>query len=118
MPDTPVPDDNEPQVPQSPLPSLLVLLAICALAASFFFSDSVSRATDGQVMSFRDDGAICGGGAALLMCLLSLIPAFNVLGATKKTVNTWPVPVVTWSLPVSLGMLALFRMLYGFGLFH
>jgi hypothetical protein len=102
--------DEVPGVFDRSSQAYLILLAWVALIASFFFSHSVSESIGGQVTSFVDYGAICGGGAALLICLIFLIVAVSAGGANQtKPNNAW--------LAFIVGVLALLRVLYGFGLF-
>ena len=82
----------------------------------------MSKSIGGQVTSFVDYGAICGGGAALLICLIFLIVAFSARGANQtKPNNAWLGFIkqnrTTLGLPFMVGVLALLRVLYGFGLF-
>ncbi len=100
-------DEEEDLMPQSLVTPTISAMA-AAVGASLVLSISSSQTLNGEVVAFKDWGAVAGGGVALLLGLVALKDVFGALAGSKRFPRLGIVAV--------LSGVALWRIVYGLGL--
>ena len=100
--------DEEDLMPQTLMTTAIWSLA-AVVGAAFLLSFSTEQTVNGEVVAFKDYGAIGGGGLALLLAAVALKDVFSPLAGKQKLPRLGVVGV--------LSALAVYRVLYGLGLF-
>ena len=103
--DIAVDDDTLP----TPLLTTGLYVAAGALAASFVVAVTSVRTSNGEVVFFRDWGAVGLGAVALLAALGSVPAALSPLEAQHRLKRL--------AISGGIGLLASYRVLYGLGVF-
>lgn len=106
-----MPAEQDPSEDTLPTPLLTTALygAAGALVASFVVKITSSQVIQGEVVSFRDWGAVAFGAVALLAALASLPAARSPLEPQHRTARLACIAAIS--------VLALYRLLYGLGMF-
>ena len=101
-------NEHDDLLPQKLMTGSLWMAAAC-LAGAFIVSITTQQTVNGEVVSFMDYGAIGGSAAAVLFALVSLKDALSPLAGSKKLPRLGLIGV--------LSAVAIFRFLFGMGMF-
>jgi len=100
--------ENDDLLPQKLMTGPIWITVAC-LVVAFVVSVTTQQTINGEIVAFKDYGALGGSAMALLFALISLKDALSPLAGSKKMPRLGLIGL--------LSAVAVFRLLFGMGLF-